>query len=157
MVRSRVAHGVLRSVDAEAALAMPEVRAVITAADLAAAGIGTMPAGAAKHRDGSPTPRPAHPPLAQGRVRYLGEPIAMVVADTAKAATRPHDIKACRIMVPSLRPKDFCFFYCCRQRAVSRRHAIVEARNGNVQSTRTVCGCGKSKTAARRPPFRLSE
>src|SRR5580700_2036662 len=86
MVRSRVAHGILRSIDTEAAREMPGVRAVITAADLDAAGIRDMPAAAGKHRDGSAAPRPPQRPLATGRVRYVGEPIAMVVADTGKQA-----------------------------------------------------------------------
>src|SRR5580698_8291986 len=86
MVRSRVAHGVLLSVDTEAAREMPGVRAVITVADLDAAGIKNMPAAAAKNRDGSATPRPPQRPLAIGRVRYVGEPIAMVVAETSKQA-----------------------------------------------------------------------
>jgi carbon-monoxide dehydrogenase large subunit len=86
MVRSRIAHGVVRGVDADAARDMPGVRAVITAADLDAAGIRNMPAAAGKHRDGSATPRPAQRPLATDRVRYVGEPIAMVVADTSKQA-----------------------------------------------------------------------
>ena len=65
---------------------MPGVRAIITAPDLAEAGIGNMPAAGGKHRDGSPTPRPPQRPLAADRVRYVGEPIAMVVADTSKQA-----------------------------------------------------------------------
>src|ERR1019366_4483113 len=86
MVRSRVAHGILRSIDTEAAREMPGVRAGITLADLDAAGIKNMPAAAGKHRDGSPTPRPPQRPLATDRVRYVGEPIAMVVAETNKEA-----------------------------------------------------------------------
>ncbi len=86
MVRSRVAHGTLRAIDADAARDMPGVRAVITAADLDAAGIKNMPAAGGKHRDGSATPRPPQRPLANGRVRYVGEPIAMVVAETGKQA-----------------------------------------------------------------------
>jgi carbon-monoxide dehydrogenase large subunit len=86
VVRSRMAHGVLRGLDCETARGMPGVHAVITAAELDAAGIGNMPAGANKHRDGTPTPRPAQRPLATDRVRYVGEPLAMVVADTAKQA-----------------------------------------------------------------------
>src|ERR1700678_4558314 len=50
MVRSRVAHGEIRSVDIEAAQTMPGVRAIITAAELDAAGIRNMPAAAGKHR-----------------------------------------------------------------------------------------------------------
>jgi len=86
MVRSRIAHGVVRGVDVGAARDMPDVRAVITAAELDAAGIRNMPAAAGKHRDGSATPRPRQRPLATDRVRYVGEPIAMVVADTSKQA-----------------------------------------------------------------------
>jgi len=86
MVRSRIAHGRLLSVDTEAAREMPGVRAVITVADLDASGIRNMPAAAAKNRDGSATPRPPQRPLATGRVRYVGEPIAMVVAETSKQA-----------------------------------------------------------------------
>jgi carbon-monoxide dehydrogenase large subunit len=86
MVRSRVAHGVLRSVDAAAAREMPGVHLIVTAADLDAAGIRNMPAVAGKHRDGSPTPRPTQRPLATDRVRYVGEPVAMVVAETVQLA-----------------------------------------------------------------------
>ncbi len=86
MVRSRMAHGIINSIDVEAARDMPGVRAVILAADLSAGGIRTMVAAAGKNRDGTPTPRPPQPPLAVGRVRYVGEPIAMVVAQTSKQA-----------------------------------------------------------------------
>ena len=86
MVRSRIAHGVVRGLDADAARDMPGVRAIITSADLDAAGVRNMPAAANKHRDGSATPRPPQRPLATDRVRYVGEPIAMVVADTSKQA-----------------------------------------------------------------------
>jgi carbon-monoxide dehydrogenase large subunit len=86
MVRSRVAHGTLRAIDTDMARAMQGVHAVITAAELDAAGIGNMPAGAGKNRDGTPTPRPVQRPLATGHVRYVGEPIVMVVADTVKLA-----------------------------------------------------------------------
>jgi aerobic carbon-monoxide dehydrogenase large subunit len=86
VVRSRVAHGELRAIDVAIARDMPGVRAIITVADLDSAGIRNMPAAAAKHRDGTPTPRPPQRPLATDRVRYVGEPIAMVVADTGKLA-----------------------------------------------------------------------
>jgi carbon-monoxide dehydrogenase large subunit len=85
-VRSRMAHGELRSIEADVAREMPGVHLIVTAADLDAAGIKNMPAAAAKNRDGTPTPRPRQRPLATDRVRYVGEPIAMVVAETAKQA-----------------------------------------------------------------------
>ncbi|HQT85957.1 MAG: carbon monoxide dehydrogenase [Acidiphilium sp. 37-64-53] len=86
MVRSRVAHGIIRSLATDAAAAMPGVRAIITAADLEAAGIGPMPAAGGHNHDGSATPQPSQPPLATDRVRYVGDPIAFVVAETAQAA-----------------------------------------------------------------------
>jgi carbon-monoxide dehydrogenase large subunit len=86
MVRSRMAHGVINGIDLEAAREMEGVRAIILARDLDAAGVHNMPAAAGKHRDGTPTPRPPQRPLATDRVRYVGEPIAMVVAETSKQA-----------------------------------------------------------------------
>ncbi|HEY4253219.1 MAG TPA: xanthine dehydrogenase family protein molybdopterin-binding subunit, partial [Roseomonas sp.] len=86
MLRSPAAHGLLAPLALDEARAMPGVHAVITAADLAAAGIGRMPAAGNKNQDGSATPRPPQNPLATDRVRYVGEPVAMVVADTAKQA-----------------------------------------------------------------------
>ena len=85
-VRSRYAHGALRSVDATEAKGMPGVSAVLTAADLEAAGIKPMQSASGKHRDGSPTPRPRQMALAQGKVRYVGDPVACVIAETAKQA-----------------------------------------------------------------------
>lgn len=86
IVRSRHAHGAILGVDTEAARTMPGVRAVYTAADLRAHGIQPMPAQAAKNADGTPTPRPTQMALAEHHVRYVGDPVACVVADTAKQA-----------------------------------------------------------------------
>ena len=86
VVRSRYAHGVLRSVDRQAAQAMPGVLAIYLAEDLEQAGIGPMQATAGKNHDGTDTPRPHQTPLARGRVRYAGEPVALVVAETVQQA-----------------------------------------------------------------------
>ena len=86
MVRSRHAHGILREVDAHAARALPGVHAVITAAELAEAGLTRMAASPQKNRDGSDAPIPPQGPLARTKVRYVGDPVAMVVADTAQIA-----------------------------------------------------------------------
>ncbi len=86
MVRSRYAHGVLRGLDTAEARALPGVLGVFTAADLTAAGIGPMQAPANKHRDGSPTPRPHQTVLASDKVRYVGDPVALVVASSRDAA-----------------------------------------------------------------------
>ncbi|OFZ84398.1 MAG: hypothetical protein A2W21_02525 [Betaproteobacteria bacterium RBG_16_66_20] len=86
-LRSDRPHAEIVSLDASAALAMPGVIAVFTGADIAAAGHKPMPAAAPlKGRNGAEqrvTPRFS---LTQGRVRYVGEPVALVVAETAAQA-----------------------------------------------------------------------
>ncbi len=87
VVRSRVAHGVLKSIATDDAAAMPGVLAVITAADLIAAGLKPMNANViGKNHDDRPIPKPPQMALATHKVRYVGEPIAMVVAETAQQA-----------------------------------------------------------------------
>ena len=87
MVRSRHAHGILGPIDTAAARALPGVLGVYTADDLAAAGIGTIACTVSlQNRDGSPMRCPPRPPLARDRVRFVGDPVAFVVAETATAA-----------------------------------------------------------------------
>jgi carbon-monoxide dehydrogenase large subunit len=84
IVRSSHAHGVLRGIDTAAALSMPGVLAVHTGADLQAAGYGglkCMPP--LKNRDGTPMKKPPRPALAVDRVRFVGDPVACVIAQTA--------------------------------------------------------------------------
>ncbi len=84
-VRSPYAHGELRSIDTEAAAAMPGVLGVYTAADLVE--YGAFPNGLSfKNRDGSPMKKPPREALAEGRVRFVGDPVAFVVAETQTAA-----------------------------------------------------------------------
>ena len=85
IVRSVVAHGNIRGIDTAAAKAMPGVIAVYTAADLTDYGPlkSTLPL---KNRDGSPiryTPRPA---LSGDKVRYVGDAVACVIAETVAQA-----------------------------------------------------------------------
>ncbi len=86
-VRSPHAHAELGAIDASAALAAPGVVAVLSGADLAADGIGGLPCGWQIHsKDGSPMAEPAHPVLAQGKVRHVGDPVAMVIAESRAQA-----------------------------------------------------------------------
>ena len=74
-------------IETEAALAMPGVSAVYTAADLSAAGIGAIPCVMApKGADGSAAALPPRPVLAAERVRTVGDPVAFVVAESAAEA-----------------------------------------------------------------------
>jgi len=86
-LRSDRAHAQGLRIDASAALAMPGVVAVITGEDIAAAGLKGLGAAAPmKGRGGSEQLKPDHPVLAQGRIRYVGEPLALVVAESAALA-----------------------------------------------------------------------
>ncbi len=80
-VRSEVAHGTLNGVDTAAAAAMPGVIRIFTAADFA--GVGGIPCGwQITDRHGKPMLEPKHPVLAEGKVRHVGDPVAVVVAET---------------------------------------------------------------------------
>ncbi len=85
--RSDRPHARLLSVDTAAAKAAPGVIAVYTGADLDADGIGGVPCGWQIHnKDGSPMAEPKHPVLATGKVRHVGDPVAVVIADTREQA-----------------------------------------------------------------------
>jgi carbon-monoxide dehydrogenase large subunit len=87
MVRSHHAHGVIRHIDTAEARAMPGVLAVYTAVDLAAGGIGALPARQImKNRDGTPMLMPTRTALATDKVRYVGDAIAAVIAESVAAA-----------------------------------------------------------------------
>ncbi|MFP6744888.1 MAG: molybdopterin cofactor-binding domain-containing protein, partial [Alphaproteobacteria bacterium] len=86
-LRAVHAHARLGDIDCAAALAADGVLGVYTATDVAADGLGTLPCtGMVKNRDGSPMFLPPRPLLAKDRVRHIGEPIAMVVAETLAQA-----------------------------------------------------------------------
>jgi aerobic carbon-monoxide dehydrogenase large subunit len=87
MVRSKVAHGILKAIDGRQALSMPGVLAILTNADLEAAGFGPLKCAMnIPARDGSPMKTPPRPSLAKGKVRFVGEAVACVVAETAAQA-----------------------------------------------------------------------
>jgi aerobic carbon-monoxide dehydrogenase large subunit len=88
VVRSPHAHARIRGVDAAAAREAPGVLAVLTGADVAHDGLGNLPTDSArKRRDGSPAFTPPRPALARDRVRHVGDPVALVVAETREQAT----------------------------------------------------------------------
>jgi aerobic carbon-monoxide dehydrogenase large subunit len=86
-LRSDHAHGEILHLDVREAREMPGVHLVLTAADLQAAGVKLgMKGEQIEGRAGSKGAGPERPVLAQGRVRFPGEAIAVVVADTPEAA-----------------------------------------------------------------------
>lgn len=87
VLRSPVAHGVISALAVEDARAAEGVHAVITLADLEAAGIDTsMDGSLVTNRDGTKGAAPERPMLARDRVRYVGEPVAVVIAETLDQA-----------------------------------------------------------------------
>jgi carbon-monoxide dehydrogenase large subunit len=99
-LRSPHAHANIRKIDASAALASPGVLAVLTGDDLAADKIGGLICGWMIHsKDGSPMKAGPHPALAQGKVRYVGDHVAVVIAesyaqarDAAEAVVVDYDV-----------------------------------------------------------------
>jgi carbon-monoxide dehydrogenase large subunit len=87
VVRSPHAAAKLGAIDTTAAASVAGVKAIYTAADLSADGIGPLPCAApVQNRDGSDMADPPHLALAEGAVRHVGDPVAFIVADTAAAA-----------------------------------------------------------------------
>ena len=87
VLRSPHAHAKIKSIDTKAAKAAPGVLCVLTAADVKAAGYDDLPVHSGlKRRDGSPMYRPRYPILAEERVRWVGDPVAFVVAETRALA-----------------------------------------------------------------------
>src|SRR6201993_207448 len=87
IVRSTYAHGIIRGVDTAAARGMPGVLGVYTQADLESGGVGPLPPRQVmNNRDGTPMLSPTRYALASDKVRYVGEAIAAVVAETAAQA-----------------------------------------------------------------------
>ncbi len=85
MVRSPYAHGIINGIDTDAARTMPGVLGVYAARDLV--GYGTLKCFAPfKNRDGSDMKKPARHALADAKVRFVGDPVAVVVAETAAQA-----------------------------------------------------------------------
>jgi aerobic carbon-monoxide dehydrogenase large subunit len=87
IVRSSHAHGIIKGIDTEAAKTMPGVLGVWTGADLASAGYGPYTCGLPlKNRDGTPLLQTNRTALMSDKVRYVGDPIAFVVAETLAQA-----------------------------------------------------------------------
>src|SRR6202163_3779869 len=86
-LRSPHAHAKIRKIDGKAAAAMPGVLAGLTGTELAADKIGGLICGWMIHsKDGSPMRAAPHPAIANGKVNYVGDAVAVVVAETLAQA-----------------------------------------------------------------------
>lgn len=93
VLRSSRAHANILGIDVATAESLPGVLAVLTGSDVVADGLGTLPNIVPRNnRDGSPMFVPPHSILAVGRVRYVGESVALVVAETPEIAAAAADL-----------------------------------------------------------------
>ena len=87
ILRSPHANARLGAIDTSAAKSAPGVVAIFTGQDMAADGIGGLPCGwLVTSKDGSPMKEPPHPVLATDRVRHVGDPVAVVIAESLSEA-----------------------------------------------------------------------
>ena len=95
LVRSPHAHAEINSVDTTAAAAAAGVVAVFTGADLEAAGVGGLPCGwQVDFKNGDTMKEPAHPVLAATKVRHVGDPVAIVIAESREQAADAAELVA---------------------------------------------------------------
>jgi aerobic carbon-monoxide dehydrogenase large subunit len=95
ILRSPHAHARIRAIDTTAAAAAPGVLAVYTGEDVARDGLGTMTMRLQRKRpDGSPMFARPHPGLVRDRVRHVGDPVVMIVAETVALAKDAADLIA---------------------------------------------------------------
>jgi len=103
VLRSSVAHGHIRAIDGSAARALPGVHAVITAADL----VGVMPTIPMRQEPIPELRQYEQPVIAHNKVRYVGEPIALVVADSQALAEDALEVIAVDIeQLPAVPDRD---------------------------------------------------
>jgi carbon-monoxide dehydrogenase large subunit len=100
VLRSPHAHALIKGVDARAAQRMPGVLAVLTAGDVRADGLQALrPSAEANAQTGEPFSFAPQPLLAEGKVRYVGEPVALIIAET-----RTQALDACEQVVIDYTP-----------------------------------------------------
>ncbi len=93
LLRSPHAHADIVNIDTGAASTLPGVRRILTGADYTASGLGALICGwPAKSKDGSPQKMGAYTPIATDRVRYVGNIVAVVIADSRDQARDAADL-----------------------------------------------------------------
>ncbi|MFQ5983876.1 MAG: xanthine dehydrogenase family protein molybdopterin-binding subunit, partial [Woeseiaceae bacterium] len=87
VLRSPHAHALLKKIDTSAATKVPGVLMIFAGTDWEAEGLGDIPTRTrAKNSDGSPVPTPPRPALVKDCVRFVGDAVAFIVAETLAAA-----------------------------------------------------------------------
>jgi len=103
-VRSPHAHAAIKSIDSKAVASMPGVLTVLTSSQLAADKIGNLICGWLIHsKDGSPMKMAPHPALANNKVCHVGDPVAVVIAETlAQARDAAEKVKVDYGVLPAM-------------------------------------------------------
>ena len=103
-VRSPHAHAAIKSIDSKAVASMPGVLTVLTGSQLAADKIGNLICGWLIHsKDGSPMKMAPHPALANNKVCHVGDPVAVVIAETlAQARDAAEKVKVDYGVLPAM-------------------------------------------------------
>ena len=103
-LRSPHAHATIKSIDVKAAAAMSGVLAVLTGAELANDKIGNLICGWMIHsKDGSPMKMAAHPALANGKACHVGDPVAVIIAESlAQARDAAEKVKVDYAVLPAV-------------------------------------------------------
>src|SRR6202045_955909 len=104
VLRSPHAHAKIKGIDTAAARAMPGVLAVLTGADLAADKIGSLICGwMITSKDGSQRKRAPHPAIAHGKANFVGDPVAVIIAETlAQAMDAAEKVKVDYELLPAV-------------------------------------------------------
>src|SRR5436190_7355814 len=143
ILRSPVAHGRIRNLDAAAARAIPGVRAVITAAE-----IGAVPRIPLRLLPLPGTERFLQPVIAADRVRYVGEPIAVVLADSAALAE--DGVGAMGLDIEELRPVS-------DRRALGKNEILLFEEAGTNRAMTFTAVSGDADTAFREAEYTRRE
>ena len=141
-LRSPHAHATIDKIDASAALKAPGVVAIFTGDDIAADKVGGLICGWMIHsKDGSPMKAGAHPALAQGKVRYVGDHVAVVIADTYAQARDAAEKIVVRL------------YASCRPSSIRRRPQRPASRRSTTsrRTTRSTTGISATRRRPTRP------
>ena len=138
-LRSPHAHATIDKIDASAALKSPGVVAIFTGDDIAADKVGGLICGWMIHsKDGSPMKAGSYPALAHGKVLYVGDPVAVVIADTlAQARDAAEKIEV-------------IYYGSCRPWSIPRRRRGPVSRRSTPSRPRIRSSTGTSATRPRR-------
>ena len=129
-VRSPHAHATIKSIDSKAASRMPGVVGVLTGAELAGDKIGNLICGWMIHsKDGSPMKVAPHPALATAKACHVGDPVAVVVAETlAQARDAAEKVKVEYVVLPAV--ADPAAAQKQAPRKFTRSHLTIRSING---------------------------